>query len=193
MAAPQPPAPFGGGAAAASMVKQQLEYTSDEASHERDVSEEETVTPAAEEEARHKEITAIARTFSNLSQKASATSTTQANSINTFLDPAEDPTLDPNSDQFSSLKWVRNFLQMTRDSDRYPKRTAGVSFRNLNVFGYGSGADYQTNFANAWLKMFNWAKSRAGFGKKVRIDILRDFEGMVNAGEMLVVLGRPGR
>lgn len=149
-------------------------------------------TPMAEEEIRHKEITTLARSFSNASQKAASTNG-QHDAINTFLDPTQDPTLDPHSDQFSSLNWVRNMLQMTRDSDLYPKRTAGVSYRNLNVFGYGSGADYQINFANTWLKMFNWAKSKAGFGKKVRIDILRDFEGLVNAGEMLVVLGRPGR
>lgn len=188
MAVPPPPYPTNGDDAAPISPVSQSHYelnTSDE------VSEENMTTPMAEEEIRHKEITTLARSFSNASQKAASTNG-QHDVINTFLDPTQDPTLDPHSDQFSSLNWVRNMLQMTRDSDLYPKRTAGVSFRNLNVFGYGSGADYQINFANTWLKMFNWAKSKAGFGKKVRIDILRDFEGLVNAGEMLVVLGRPG-
>ncbi|CAI7673956.1 unnamed protein product [Penicillium pancosmium] len=189
MAAHRPPAPATSehDAATTHIISHHAEEytTSDE------VSEEDTQTPAVEDETRHKDITTIARSFSNLSQKPSSVNS-QNDPINTFLDPTQDPSLDPNSDQFSSLKWVRNMLQMTRDSDRYPKRTAGVSFRNLNVFGYGSGADYQITFGNAWLKMFNWAKARAGYGKKVRIDILRDFEGMVNAGEMLVVLGRPG-
>lgn len=190
MAAHQPPAPATSehDAATTHIISHHAEEytTSDE------VSEEDTSTPAVEDETRHKDITTIARSFSNLSQKPSSVNS-QHDPINTFLDPTQDPSLDPNSDQFSSLKWVRNMLQMTRDSDRYPKRTAGVSFRNLNVFGYGSGADYQITFGNAWLKMFNWAKARVGYGKKVRIDILRDFEGMVHAGEMLVVLGRPGR
>ncbi|KAJ5404505.1 ABC multidrug transporter A-2 [Penicillium cosmopolitanum] len=189
MAAHQPPAPATSehDAATTHIISHHAEEytTSDE------VSEEDTPTPAVEDETRHKDITTIARSFSNLSQKPSSVNS-QNDPINTFLDPTQDASLDPNSDQFSSLKWVRNMLQMTRDSDRYPKRTAGVSFRNLNVFGYGSGADYQITFGNAWLKMFNWAKARVGYGKKVRIDILRDFEGMVHAGEMLVVLGRPG-
>lgn len=192
MAAPQPaalaPAPTEHDAAATHIISHRVEEytTSDE------VSEKDTSTPALEDELRHKDITTIARSFSNLSENPSSVND-QNEPINTFLHPSGDPSLDPNSDQFSSLKWVRNMLQMTRDPDRYPKRTAGVSFRNLNVFGYGSGADYQITFGNAWLKMFNWAKGQAGYGKKHRIDILRDFEGMVHAGEMLVVLGRPGR
>jgi ABC-type multidrug transport system ATPase subunit len=32
-----------------------------------------------------------------------------------------------------------------------------------------------------------------GKGQKRRIDILRNFDGLVKSGEMLVVLGRPGR
>lgn len=31
----------------------------------------------------------------------------------------------------------------SRDPDRYPKRVAGVSFRNLNVHGFGALTDYQ--------------------------------------------------
>ncbi|GKZ32454.1 hypothetical protein AbraIFM66950_001842 [Aspergillus brasiliensis] len=133
-------------------------------------------------------ITALARSLSQLSSKSGIVEGT-----NTFLDPTSDPELDPNSDQFNSRKWTKNLLKITsRDPDRYPRRTAGVSFRSMNVFGYGTAADYQANVANMWLKGFGWLREKLGCGKKVRIDILRNFEGFVHSGELLVVLGRPG-
>ncbi|PYI09696.1 hypothetical protein BO78DRAFT_307994 [Aspergillus sclerotiicarbonarius CBS 121057] len=133
-------------------------------------------------------IAALARSLSQLSGKSSI-----GEGTNTFLDPTSDPELDPNSDQFNSRKWTKNLLRITsRDPDRYPRRTAGVSFRNLNAFGYGTAADYQANVANMWLKGFGWLRENLGCGNKVRIDILRNFEGFVHSGEMLVVLGRPG-
>jgi hypothetical protein len=176
------------------------EYTSEEGSQKGsagDVDDSATPVTAEEiEETRHKEITALARTFSQLSDKGYAEKgAPHHEGINTFLETDQDPELNPNdTDNFNSRKWARNFLQMTsRDPDRYPRRTAGVSFRNLNVFGYGTAADYQTNFGNAWLKMASWVQGQLGLREKKRIDILRNFEGIVHEGEMLVVLGRPGR
>ncbi|KAL2838950.1 ABC-2 type transporter-domain-containing protein [Aspergillus pseudodeflectus] len=132
-------------------------------------------------------ITALARSLSRLSHN-----TTTVDGTNTFLDTS-DPQLDPNNEQFNARKWTKNFLSVaSRDPDRYPRRTAGVSFRNLSAFGYGTAADYQADVANMWLKGYGWARRKLGFGDRVRIDILRDFEGFVRSGEMLVVLGRPG-
>jgi hypothetical protein len=140
-----------------------------------------------------KEITTLAQSISHLSRQKSL-NVDKSEGINTFLDPTGDPELDPNSDRFISRKWVRNMLKMvSHDLDRYPRRRVGVSFRNLNVFGYGTAADYQMNFANTWLKAVDWLRGVLGMEKKVRIDILREFEGIVHSGEMLVVLGRPGR
>ena len=152
-------------------------------------------TPVSEPgDDRDRQITTLARSLSQISRQGSDKTSETSEGVNTFFDPTRDPELDPNSDQFKSRKWVKNFIQMTsHDPDRYPRRTAGVSFRNLNVFGYGTAADYQMNFANFWLKGTGWFRSILGLQKKVRIDILRDFEGIVRSGEMLVVLGRPGR
>lgn len=152
-------------------------------------------TPVSESgEDRDRHITTLARSISQISRQNSLRAASEATEgVNTFLD-SSDPELDPNSDQFKSRKWVKNIIQMTsRDPDRYPRRTAGVSFRNLNVFGYGTAAGYQMNFANFWLKGAGWLRSAFGLQKKVRIDILQDFESIVRSGEMLVVLGRPGR
>ncbi|KAJ5511411.1 CDR ABC transporter [Penicillium expansum] len=150
-------------------------------------------TPVSESgDDRDRQITTLARSLSQLSRQSSVNTTQPTEGVNTFLDTT-DPELDPNSDQFKSRKWVKNIVQMTsRDPDRYPRRTTGVSFRNLNVFGYGTAADYQMDFANFWLKGAGWFRSLFNLQNKVRIDILRDFEGIVHSGEMLVVLGRPG-
>lgn len=62
---------------------------------------------------------------------------------NSFLD-ATDPALDPNSGQFKPEKWVRTLVGLqSRDPERYPQRVAGISFKNLNVHGFGSLTDYQ--------------------------------------------------
>lgn len=120
-------------------------------------------------------VAALARRLSYISRQSSAY---PDEGKNTFLDPTGDPALDPNSDQFNSRKWIKNMLSVTtRDPDRYPRRTAGVSFRNLSAFGYGTAADYQMDVGNMWLKALGWLRGVMGHGKKVRIDILRDFEG----------------
>lgn len=209
MASPQPPAPFGAGAVSqttARLMNQHLEDELTERGSQRDGGDiDDSATPVSadeiEEETRHKEITALARTFSQRSQQSRRDPVARAEprhedlDVNTFLYPEQDPELNPNDlDHFNSRKWTKNLLQMTAcDPDRYPRRTAGVSFRNLNVFGYGTAADYQTNFGNAWLKMMSWVQGQLGLREKKRIDILRNFEGIVHEGEMLVVLGRPGR
>ena len=114
--------------------------------------------------------------------------------LNPFLDWEKDPELNPHEKTFKLRKWLKTLLAISsRDPERYPKRTAGVSFRNMNVYGYGSAADYQADVGNTPLKGFNMVKSLFGGGDKTRIDILRNFEGLVKSGEMLIVLGRPGR
>lgn len=74
----------------------------------------------------------------------------------------------------------------------------GVSYCNLTVYGFGSATDYQKTFANLPLTLCNEVSNtlsrvlgRRRF-RKSRIDILREFEGLIPNGEMLLVLGRPG-
>ncbi|EEH39177.2 ABC transporter CDR4 [Paracoccidioides lutzii Pb01] len=139
------------------------------------------------------DLTELARRISNISIQGSIGTQHAAADINPFIDSESDPELNPNNKKFNVRKWMKSILRITsRDPERYPRRTAGVSFRNLNVHGYGSTADYQTDVANIWLKAFGQLKRLVGFGEKVHIDILRDFEGLVMSGEMLIVLGRPG-
>ena len=189
---PAPPAPFGTRAITAA-VGSELESSMRAAFTSRGQTESSDSACLESEDSIRREdqqaITALARSLSHLSSKSGI-----GEGTNTFLDPTSDPELNPNSEQFNTQKWTKNLLRITsRDPDRYPRRTAGVSFRNMNVFGYGTAADYQANVANMWLKGFGWFREKLGYGKKVRIDILRNFEGFVHSGELLVVLGRPGR
>jgi ATP-binding cassette, subfamily G (WHITE), member 2, PDR len=141
----------------------------------------------SDEEARQQEVTKLARTFTGLSETHS-----RDGSINPFLGDIKDPELDPFSGKFVVRKWVEHLLGITsRDPDRYPSRTAGVSFRNLNVHGFGSPTDYQKTFGNYPLELASIYNKLRG-QKQTKIQILRNFDGLVKSGEMLVVLGRPG-
>lgn len=75
-----------------------------------------------------------------------------------------------------------------------PLRALGVAFKNLNVFGWTTRAQLQESTGNVLLAI---AKNLARLvGRSARhggrVDILRDFEGGIEKGEMLLVLGPPG-
>ncbi|KAG2016847.1 hypothetical protein GB937_006049 [Aspergillus fischeri] len=132
------------------------------------------------------QIAFLARQFSNVSGTRS-----RAGLKNPFTGTA-DPSLDPNSPEFDATHWARTVLQfVSQDPDRYPKRTAGVSFRNLSVSGYGSPLDYQKNVLNV---VFQAMETVAGLGRRneQKIHILQNHHGLLRGGEMLLVLGRPG-
>ncbi|KAJ6571566.1 ABC transporter [Mycena capillaripes] len=114
--------------------------------------------------------------------------------VNPFKDVEGDETLDPRSPRFDLNAWLRSVMQVvSRDPETFPSRTAGVSFRNLNVHGVGSPTDYQKTVGNIWLGAFSSLRGFLGMGTgKRKIQILRDFDGLVSSGELLVVLGRPG-
>ena len=72
------------------------------------------------------------------------------------------------------------------------KLDIGVSFQNLNVYGFGTATGYHKTFANYPLAYISNLRTLFERSRKSRIDILRNFEGLVASGEMLLVLGRPG-
>jgi len=113
--------------------------------------------------------------------------------VNPFFG-SQNPLLDPNSANFSFMTWLQAVMSITsRDPERYPKGVAGVAYRNLSAHGVGEATDYQKTFGNYPLKLFKFAKRLFSKEKQTRIQILRGFDGLVKSGEMLVVLGRPGR
>lgn len=128
----------------------------------------------------------LARQYTNKSHASGVTG------ANPFAEHADDPDspLNPNGKKFSARSWARNVVDLI-SSEGHTFRTSGIAFQNLNVFGYGAGTDYQKDVANVWFGLASSVRSLFG-GTKKRIDILRDFDGVVRNGEMLVVLGPPG-
>ena len=133
-----------------------------------------------------RDITGLARQLTQHSVKSTG---------GTYQNPfhhVDDPTLDPRSGQFNPEAWTKTVLGIqSRDPERFPTRTAGVSFKSLSVHGFGSLTDYQKTFGNAPLQLAGAFNRLTGRGQH-KIQILQDFEGLVKSGELLVVLGRPG-
>ncbi|KAI4113992.1 MAG: hypothetical protein LQ345_005144 [Seirophora villosa] len=132
------------------------------------------------------EVTQLARQMTSSSIKTAG---------GTYVNPfagSDDPELDPLSGHFVPERWVKTLIGLqSRDPERYPQRVAGISYKNLNVSGFGSPLDYQKTFGNYPLELASIFNTVTGRGKR-KIQILKDFEGLVKSGEMLVVLGRPG-
>lgn len=111
--------------------------------------------------------------------------------INPFLE--SHPHLNPSSAEFDARAWAKALLHHSAvDPDTYPRHTAGVAFKQLGVYGFGSDTDYQRTVLNALLTgpalLKQWVCQH-----RQKIDILRDIDGLVESGQMLLVLGRPGR
>ncbi|OTA56661.1 hypothetical protein K449DRAFT_387405 [Hypoxylon sp. EC38] len=121
--------------------------------------------------------------------------TTQSNATgvtgrNPYLDEGEDSPLNPHSPNFNARAWAKAIVHLA-DREGHGFRTAGVCFQNLNVHGFGAATDYQKDVANVWLEAAGLVRKAMGKGQR-KIDILRNFDGVVHKGEMLVVLGPPG-
>ncbi|OBT59744.1 hypothetical protein VE04_00230 [Pseudogymnoascus sp. 24MN13] len=148
-----------------------------------DTLHDETDTSSSENNEKH--ITDLARTFTQASIRNE-----HGEHDNPFT--STDPTLNPHNEKFNARAWTKTLVGITsRDPERYPTRTAGVAYKNLNVHGFGNPMDYQKTFGNYPLEIGGLFNKLRGKGQR-KIQILRDFEGLVRSGEMLVVLGRPG-
>ncbi|CUS22780.1 LAQU0S06e05842g1_1 [Lachancea quebecensis] len=150
------------------------------------------------------EIRELARTFTNAS--AANSQATEAGGASTYSTPAINPVftnpgspaynakLDPNSEDFSSSEWVRNISRLVMsDPDHYKPYSVGCSWTNLRAYGNSTDVAYQSTVANLPVKLAEFLYRNA---RKARaedtFDILKPMDGLVNPGELLVVLGRPG-
>jgi ABC-type multidrug transport system fused ATPase/permease subunit len=136
----------------------------------------------SEMERRTSIVQALARSYSHASG-------THPNGQNPFQ-AGEDSPLNPNSPNFNAREWAKSVVELVHQ-DGAGFRSAGVCYQNLNVYGYGGASDYQGDVANVWLSLSDLVGRVTG-RKRQRIDILRNFDGVVHKGEMLVVLGPPG-
>ncbi|KFY20922.1 hypothetical protein V491_03314 [Pseudogymnoascus sp. VKM F-3775] len=138
-----------------------------------------------EEKAQDEELHELARRFTRQSRAS-------VYDKNPF-ESDEDSILNPNSPNFQPRAFTKSVLNLqARDPEKWKQRTAGFAFKDLNVYGFGSATDYQKTVGNVVLQAIGMAKKLFGRGKPGKIDILRHMDGVVNHGEMLVVLGPPG-
>lgn len=106
----------------------------------------------------------------------------------------DDPRLDPFSPDFDSKMWVKNLRRIHEsDYDYYHPECLSMAFRNLRASGIAAGADYQPTVLNGWWKFIaDTARLLQKDNSSRYFDILKQMDGFVKAGELTVVLGRPG-
>lgn len=101
-----------------------------------------------------------------------------------------DDSLNPDSPKFELDKWLTSFVKQVVDAGHNP-RGAGIVFRDLSVHGTGKDLQWQETVGSVFKSVL-----RPGdlftFGKGKAKHILHDFDGLLQQGEMLIVLGRPG-
>lgn len=98
--------------------------------------------------------------------------------------------LDPTYSQFDVYEWAKKMIQ-TGYEKSIKQRKAGVLFQNLNVYGSGPALSLQKTVGSLIMAPINFSMSSI-FGKKSKRTILRQFDGVLRSGEMLIALGRPG-
>ncbi|KAL2815809.1 ABC-2 type transporter-domain-containing protein [Aspergillus cavernicola] len=103
---------------------------------------------------------------------------------------AQDPSLDPQSGKFDLQKWLKAAINdLNRDGRE--SHTSDVVFKQLNVYGSGAALQFQDTVTSTLTAPFRLTQIlRHSHSPKRRI--LKDFNGLLKSGELLLVLGRPG-
>ncbi|KAK7187971.1 ABC-2 type transporter [Paraphaeosphaeria sporulosa] len=121
----------------------------------------------------HEERSELRELYTTLSRKQS-----------TIANPG-DPSVDPGSDSFQLHKFLKMFRNQIEGAG-HSMMQVGIAYKNLNIYGKGEALQLQKTVGNSFMvqDMFK--------SKKQHKHILRNFDGIVKSGEMLIVLGRPG-
>ncbi|KAH6984470.1 ATP-binding cassette transporter [Ilyonectria sp. MPI-CAGE-AT-0026] len=106
-----------------------------------------------------------------------------------------DSPLNPSGRNFSAREWMTNLVSLAAKQGQ-GFRHVGLCFQHLSVFGYHTPSDFQKTVANIWLALpgiiARQLQPKSTTSGQSRVDILRDFNGLIRPGEMCVVLGPPG-
>jgi ATP-binding cassette, subfamily G (WHITE), member 2, PDR len=114
----------------------------------------------------------------------------QSNDVTIESLMATDPSLDPSHDGFDIQKWIKAVLAAaTRKEVRF--RRASFAFQNLTVQGLRPTEQIKENVLSSIFPQaaVSWI---GGNGCSNKREILKDCHGVVNSGEILMVLGRTG-
>ncbi|CZS90575.1 hypothetical protein WAI453_004112 [Rhynchosporium graminicola] len=139
-----------------------------------------------------RELSGISQTSRRLSRTKSRQSKKGSNEKD-VEQLASDSTTD--DEAFDLEGTLRGNHTAEQESGLRPKHI-GVIWNDLTVRGNGGTTNFVKTFPDAFISFFNVIETAMkifGVGKKGReVDILKDFRGVVNPGEMVLVLGRPG-
>ena len=102
----------------------------------------------------------------------------------------DDPRTDPDKPEFDIYIWARAFIK-AQDEGGIKATRPGFTFKALSVSGSGAALSLQADVTSVFMAPFR-LNEIFSIGHKAPRKILRDFNGVVKSGEMLVVLGRPG-
>lgn len=105
-----------------------------------------------------------------------------------------DPRLDPTSSSFDHYRWAQVALESLNKAG-IRMETQGVAFSGLTVFGSGAHLQVQHSVVTALLQPFRLAASAIFAPRSAsnsRRKILHEVDGLLQSGELLLVLGRPG-
>lgn len=152
-------------------------------------------TATLDEDARAQgDVVKLARRLSRISTTKDGAHHLAAGEKDDPLHPQQDSIYDPWSSNFDPVAWAKAvYSAHSSDPEAVPLRTSGVAFANLSVHGFGTDTDYQSTVGNSPLKAIGSGKALLGGNAKKKIQILQGLDGILESGEMLVVLGPPGR
>lgn len=102
----------------------------------------------------------------------------------------DDPKLQPDNADFDLSRWLKRVLQELQNEGITPKRS-GIAYQNLHVSGSGAALQLQQT-VGSWLTSPLRLGEMFSFGAKEPKRILQNFDGVLQAGQLLIVLGRPG-
>ncbi|KAJ5584748.1 uncharacterized protein N7459_004548 [Penicillium hispanicum] len=116
----------------------------------------------------------------------------QALSASTSKKENYDPALDPSSPEFDHYRWAQAALSRVHEEGiDIPHQ--GVVFSNLSISGSGAPIQYQNTLISSLGVPFRAAaRALSGKNRSPPRQILHNFDGLMQGGELLLVLGRPG-
>jgi ABC-type multidrug transport system ATPase subunit len=99
-----------------------------------------------------------------------------------------DPRVDPSNEAFDLGRFSVMFRNQL-EGEGIEMKKVNVVYKNLDVFGSGKALQLQSTVADLFMSPF---RAKEFFGKSERKQILHSFDGIIRAGELCIVLGRPG-
>lgn len=136
----------------------------------------------------HQELQNLVRIASSLRQVQSVPIQNQSD----LSDNDDDPRLDPTSKTFDHYRWAQRTLTSLNNANITLERQA-VVFSNLSVSGSGSSLRFQETVVSSLMLPFRFAaRAVPSSVSSSRRRILHSFDGLLQSGELLLVLGRPG-